>query len=664
MSDTPQITHVELPQLDDVDLLQIMQLSREGDRREGILFRQNKGRFQLPGAGHEALAAVVRSLNEDDLVFPHYRDRALLLARGTPNRDIALAYFAKADAMGGGRQLPSHFDDRQRNFVSCASPTGLQCLPAAGAAWAQQLQGSDAITLCCLGDATMRQGEFYEAVCFALQEKLPIIFLVEDNGYGISTKTDRMNPYLIGALDSSHVVKVDGRNVEQIHQSMSKSTRKARSGGGPTVILAQLDRLYSHTSSDDQRRYRAPEEIEEMWKRDPVAGLREKLVNAKSITGLEWDQMVTATKEQVYNDYKLALAAADPREQDAGSHLYSDQEFPSSRSGLPQANDCTVVAAIKHTLSDLLASDPRVLMFGEDIEDPKGGVFGMTKSLSETYPARVVNSPLAEASIAGIGSGLAVRGLRPIVELQFIDFVGPAFNQIVNQMATLRWRSRGGWSCPIVVIAPYGAYLPCGGPWHSQCNESWFLHTPGLRVIVPSTANDAAALLRCAVNSDDPVLFLVPKHLFHVKFPTMPDIEVCFGKAAVRREGRDVTIVTWGNGTELALNAADLVACEDGLEARVIDLRTLAPWDRAAVAGSVEETGNLIVVQEDNRSCSLGESIITEMTGDGALWSKLRGPPILIARRDEPIGFHENLEMAVLPTCEDVVEAIRASQYD
>ncbi len=664
MSDTPLADYVERAELDDLNLLRIMLLSREGDRREGILFRQNKGRFQLPGAGHEALAAAVRALEDDDIVFPHYRDRALMLARGTPNRDIALAYFAKAAATGGGRQLPSHFDDQKRNFFSCASPTGLQCLPAVGAAWAQRLSGSKAVTLCCLGDATMRQGEFYEAVCFALQERLPVVFLVEDNGYGISTKTDRMNPYRIGALSHEHLVQIDGRDSDQIEDAMASGVARARSGGGPTVILAELDRLYSHTSSDDQRRYRAQAEIDAMWQRDPIEKLRGRLERDARLKPAEWNQMGSDVKERVYRDYESAFAAPDPQPKDTGSYLYASGPLPRARSGIAAGEDVSLVAALKQTLDSLLVEDSRVMLFGEDIEDPKGGVFGLTKDLSSKHPGRVINAPLAEASIAGLGAGLAAGGLRPILELQFIDFVGPAFNQIVNQMATLRWRSKGAWNCPAVVLAPYGAYLPCGGPWHSQCNESWFLHTPGLRVVVPSTANDAAALLRCAVESEDPVLFLIPKHLFHLRFPMDPELEVGLGEATVRREGKDVTLVTWGNGTEIALSAAEQVAREDEVETRVIDLRTLAPWDREAVETSVRETGNLVVVQEDNRICSFGESIITEMIAAPSLWTGLKAPPRLVARRDEPIGFNEILERAVLPNCGDVVQAIRDAYND
>lgn len=663
MSDTPLADYVERAGLDDLRLLRLMLLSREGDRREGILFRQNKGRFQLPGAGHEALAAAVRALEDDDIIFPHYRDRALMLARGTPNRDIALAYFAKADATGGGRQLPSHFDDRERNFFSCASPTGLQCLPAVGTAWAQRLSGSNAITLCCLGDATMRQGEFYEAVCFALQESLPVVFLVEDNGYGISTKTDRMNPYRIGAMSHSHLLEIDGRDSDQIDAAMSSSAARARRGDGPTVILAELDRLYSHTSSDDQRRYRDQAEIDAMWLRDPIAKLRDRLEQEDVLGPADWERISSDVKERVYRDYQSAFAAPEPQPQDAGSYLYTTAPPPKARSGIASDEDCSLVAALKQTLDSLLTEDPRVLLFGEDIEDPKGGVFGLTKELSSKHPGRVINSPLAEASIAGIGSGLAASGMRPILELQFIDFVGPAFNQIVNQMATLRWRSKGAWTCPAVVLAPYGAYLPCGGPWHSQCNESWFLHTPGLRVVIPSTANDAAALLRCAVASEDPVLFLIPKHLFHLRFPMDPDLEIRLGDAAIRREGSDVTLVTWGNGCEIALAAAEQTSDEDGIETRVIDLRTLAPWDRDSVMSSVRETGNLIVLQEDNRICSFGESIVTEVVSTPSLWPRLKTRPRLIARRDEPIGFNEVLESAVLPTREDVVHAIRDSQH-
>ena len=643
----------------DLELLDLMARSREMDRREGIYFRQGKGRFHLPSSGHEVFALVAEFLNEGDFIYPHYRDRALMLARGTSMYELALGYLARADAFDGGRQLAGHYCDAARNVMSCASPTGLQCLPAAGTAWAAKLEGGKYVTLCCLGDATTRQGEFYEAVCFALQERLGIIFLVEDNGYGISTPTAVMNPCAIAALHQDHVVHVDGRDIHALRSCAQAAVVQARRGGGPTVIWASVDRLSSHTSSDDQRRYRSASEIAAMSERDPIARVRDNMIAFGALSEQCWTQRLREIEQEVDREYQTAFNQARPERDLAVRHVFAEAPLPAASSNLPVRSDWTIVSAMNCTLEQLLEQDDRVILFGEDIEDPKGGVFGATKGLSARFPGRVRNSPLAEATIAGVGAGLAVAGWRPIVELQFIDFVGPAFNQIANQIATLRWRTLGKWHCPVVIIAPCGAYLPCGGPWHSQTNEGWFAHIPGLRVAVPSTPVDAAALLRAAVLGDDPALLLFPKHLFREPCVFAGNVTARLGEAALRRHGADVSIVTWGNGVRLALQAAVALELEEGWSVEVIDLRSLVPCDWDAIRGSVRKTGRLVVVQEDNRTCSFGQAIVSELVSDRAMWRHLVAAPQLVSRGDVHIGFSETLETAVLPSVLDICAAAR-----
>lgn len=645
----------------DLELLDLMARSREIDRREGIYFRQGKGRFHLPSSGHEVFAVVAEFLNEDDFIYPHYRDRALMLARGMSTYELALGYLARADAYDGGRQLAGHYCDASRNVMSCASPTGLQCLPAAGTAWAAKLDGESYVTLCCLGDATTRQGEFYEAVCFALQERLGIIFLIEDNGYGISTPTAAMNPYAIAALSSDHVAHVDGRDIQSLRACAEAAVTRARSGAGPTVIWASVDRLSSHTSSDDQRRYRSASEIAAMSERDPIARLRDTLIAFGALDEEAWTQRLREIEQDVDRHYQSAFTQARPDRGTAMRHIFAEDTQPPASSDLPSRSEWTIVSALNCTFEQLLLQDERVILFGEDIEDPKGGVFGATKGLSTRFPDRVRNSPLAEATIAGVGAGLAVAGWKPIVELQFIDFVGPSFNQIANQIATLRWRTVGNWSCPIVIVAPCGAYLPCGGPWHSQTNEGWFAHMPGLRVAVPSTPFDAAAMLRAAVQGDDPVLLLFPKHLFREPFVSAGNTCLRLGEAAVRRPGTDVSIVAWGNCVRLALRAAVALEADEGWSIEVVDLRSLVPCDWNAIRASVRKTGRLVVVQEDNRTCSFGQSIVSEVAGDQETWRHLIAAPQLVSRGDVHIGFSETLETAVLPNVRDVCEAARKS---
>jgi len=643
----------------DVQLLELMARARESDRREGLYFRQGKGRFHLPGSGHEVFAVIAQLLHDGDFIYPHYRDRALMLARGTPNYELALAYLARADSFDGGRQLASHFCDAARNVMSCASPTGLQCLPAAGTAWAAKLARANYVTLCCLGDATTRQGEFYEALCFALQEQLAIIFLIEDNGYGISTPTAKLNPYAIGTLSADHMVHVDGRDIDALRACGEAAVAKARSGGGPTVIWATVDRLLSHTSSDDHRRYRTAADIAAMTERDPIVRLRDRLIAAGVLDEEQWARCLRAIEEEVDHDYQAAFSRPRADGASAKRHIFAEEALPSVSSDLPKQSSWTMVAALNHALEQLLQSDDRVLLFGEDIEDPKGGVFGVTRGLSNRFPERVRNSPLAEATIVGVGAGLAVAGWKPIVELQFIDFVGPAFNQIANQIATLRWRSNNGWSCPMVIMAPCGAYLPCGGPWHSQTNEGWFAHMPGLRLVVPSKPADAAALLRAAVQGHDPVLMLLPKHLFREPFLFFDNSQAGIGEMCIRNDGTDATIVAWGNCVPLALEAATRLHQEDGLLIEVIDLRSLAPCDWDGIFQSIRKTGRLVVVQEDSRTCSFGQSIIAEVSNDVETWRRLRGPPQLVSRDDVHVGFSVHLENAVLPHVEDVCAAVR-----
>ncbi len=653
----------KLPPAREIELLRLMALSREGDRREGICFRQGLGGLQVPGAGHEALAVIAGALRDGDIVLPHYRDRALMLALGISNYELALEFFGKGGAKGGGRQLPNHFSDQERNIFSYASPTGLQCLPAAGMAWAMRFRGSENIAVCFVGDATVRQGEYYEAVAFALQLKLPVVFVVEDNGIGISTPTAPLNPYTVSALANEHRVKVDGRDPAALLEAFENAAGRARSGEGPTVIWAELDRMWSHTSTDDHRNYRPSAEIEAMAARDPLATLSRKLAEAGHVDAERWQAELQEIAATVDGDYRRAHETPEPSADSVMAHIFSTEPLKEYRSGQAVGSTTTMLKAVNDTLSELLAGDDRVVMFGEDIADPKGGVFGITKGLSTLYPGRVVNSPLAEATIAGVGAGLAANGFRPIVELQFIDFVGPAFHQIANQIATLRWRTMGQWSCPLVIMAPCGGYLPSGGPWHSQSNEGWFAHIPGLQVVVPSRAADAAALLRAAAHGNDPVLYLLPKHLLRAPDLIDSDEPVRIGQARIAREGSDVTVVAWGNTVSLALEAADALATS-GVAAEIVDLRSIVPCDWPTVIASLEKTGRLIVVQEDNRTCSFGQAIIAELTADRRSWNLFAGPPQLVTRDDVHIAFNASSERATLPTAQHIADAVwRAMEF-
>ncbi|GGQ76154.1 alpha-ketoacid dehydrogenase subunit alpha/beta [Couchioplanes azureus] len=631
------------------ELLERMMTSRECDRRSGLTLRQGHAWFAISSAGHEAFAALEDVLEPQDYVFPHYRDRALVMARGMTVEDVARDLMAKAGSHSAGRSMTSHFSHPAGNVVSLASPTASQCLPAAGVAWAAARRGDRAVVVCSLGEASTRQGEFFEALAFALQKNLPLVLVVADNGYGISTPTAGTSPRDLGMLPAGHLLDVDGADPEAVLAAGRTAVERARGGGGPTVLWCRVDRLDPHSSSDDHRVYRTADELAAL--RDPVAGYARKLLADGVIDQSWWDAAAARIAGEVERIFARVAQepAADPKE--ITDHLYG----PSRPVPPVEPRGGTIVAAVNDALGAALTREPGTLVFGEDVEDPKGGVFGFTKGLGTE---RVVNAPLAEATIVGIAVGLAAAGLRPVAELQFVDFAGPAWNQIAAQLTTLRWRSASGWACPVVLYAPWGAYLPGGGIWHSQSNESLFTHLPGLRVVVPSSPEDATAAFAAATGGADPTLILLPKHLMRRRQEPAPAAVDAYG-ARTLRTGADVTVVTWGNGVELALEAAGALAAE-GVDAEVIDLRWLVPWDRDTVAASLRRTGRLVVVQEDARTSSFGAGVISDLVGADADFYTLLAPPRLVSRDDVHVPFHPDLERAVLPGVSDVLAAVRS----
>lgn len=656
MNEQAQMTYNRL------DLLKLMYLSREGDRREGVLLRQSKGWFQVAGMGHEPLAAISMMLEDGDYLFPYYRDRAMVLAKGVTNAELASAYFAKIGSSSGGRQMPGHYSDRKRNIWSVPTPTGANALPGCGVAWSMQLDEKPNVVVATVGDAASRQGEFYEAIAFAVERQLPIIFIVEDNNYGISTNTEKFNPFKLEIFNESHLLHVDARHPDRVFDAAGPVIEKARNGGGPTVIVAELDRLCSHTSSDDHRVYRPQNEIDEMMKRDPILVMSKELIESGELTEEEWEKTKKEINAQVDAEYIAAESEKDPTPDDLMLQLMEEPPTPEAPP-IEGGQKWRMVDAINHVFKHGLNTDESFYFFGEDIEAPKGGVFGLTADLSAEHPTRVFNSPLAEATIAGVGIGMACYGKRPVFEIQFIDFVGPAMNQITQNLATLRWRTNGDWTCPMVMYAPYGAYLPGGSLWHSQANESVFAHYPGMRVLVPSTPEDATALMWTAMHTNDPTLFLIPKHMFRQQMDVEADVPaVGFGEARIRQDGDDVTVVTWGNCIEQAFAAAEVLADECSVE--IIDLRSIQPWDKDTILESVEKTGRLVIVQEDGKSCSVGQMIIAELVGDSESFCNFVSAPQLVSKPDVHIGYNPIYEYAALPDTDQVVEAIRLTMEE
>ena len=639
-------------------LLTTMLESRHADLREQNLNRQGKGHFHVSGMGHEALAAVSMQMEPDDYIVPYYRDRGLVLGRGVTTRELALEYFAKRKTGSGGRMMPSHYSDAARHIWSVPTPTGSQLLPACGMAWGIKLDGKNNLVVATVGDAATRQGDFFEAICFAKEKKLPVLFIVEDNAYGISSPTRKINPLALKALEAKDWQQINGGNVNQVYADSAEAIEKIRRGDGPIFFWVMMERLSSHTSSDDQKLYRSPEELQALEKCDPLKRWKEQLIKEGAITAEEFARIDNEIKERIRQEYSEAEKAEDP----------SPNELEANVVGVPPKIDKEILPPGKYRIGDTvnktlrlgLEEDSGRIIFGEDIEDPKGGVFRLTQKLSTDFPKQVFNSPLAESTILGVACGLAAYGKRPVFELQFIDFIYPGFNQVATNISNLRWRSFGNWKCPAVIYAPYGAYLPGGSLWHSQANESVFVHYPGLTVVIPSTPEDAAGLLWTAMHSEDPVIFLIPKHMFWAERESAEPIRaVPFGKARKFCDGDDVTLVAWGNTVEKCVEALAKIDNEASVD--LLDLRSIVPWDKTAIRESVRKTGRLVVVQEDTENCSVGQMIISQLTSETEIWNAMVSPPILVSKGNVMIGYNPIYEYAALPDVERIVAAINKS---
>src|SRR5437773_1794688 len=573
-------------------------------------------------------------------------------------QQLALEYFAKRKTGSGGRMMPSHYSDLERHIWSVPTPTGSQLLPGCGMAWGIQLDGKRNVVVTTVGDAATRQGDFFEAVCFAKEKKLPVLFIVEDNGYGISSPTREINPLALGVIEPNECREQAGEAVQEIYNTAADALEKIRVGGGPHFWWVKMERLYSHTSSDDQKLYRSAAELAEIEKHDRVKCWQERLIAEGALTAEEFAKIDNEIKERVRSEYTEAEKAEDP----------SPNELEANVTGALSKIDQEILPPGKYRIGDTvnktlrlgLEEDPRRVIFGEDIEDPKGGVFRLTQKLSTEFPKQVFNSPLAESTILGVACGLAAYGKRPVFELQFVDFIYPGFNQLVTNISNLRWRSFGNWKCPAVIYAPYGAYLPGGSLWHSQANESVFAHYPGLSVVIPSTPEDAAGLLWSAMHGEDPVLFLIPKHMFWAERESKEPVRaVPFGQARKFRDGSDVTLVAWGNTVEKSFEA--LTKIDNEISVELFDLRSIVPWDKESIAASVHKTRRLVVVQEDTKNCSVGQMIISHISGQPDLWSEMVSPPVLISKANVMIGYNPIYEYAALPDVERIVAAIRRS---
>jgi 2-oxoisovalerate dehydrogenase E1 component len=643
---------------DKLRLLTVILESRHGDLREQSLNRQGKGHFHVSGMGHEALAAISFATEPGDYVCGYYRDRAIVLGRGVTSRELALDYFAKRKGQSHGRQMPSHYSYAERHIWSVPTPTGAQLLPACGIAWGIKLDAKPNFVIATIGDAATRQGDFFEAVCFAKEKQLPVLFIVEDNAYGISSPTRKINPLALDVVQPNDWRQIDGSDVAAVYEAGQEAIAHLRAGKGPVFFWVNMERLSSHTSSDDHKLYRPAEEIEKLAEADPLTNWRDRLIAEGVITEEDYAQLDREVKERIRQEFIDAEKEQDPS---------ADELMLQVTGQLPQLND-EVLPPGKYRIGDVvnqtlragLTNDSRRIIFGEDIEDPKGGVFRLTQKLSTEFPDQVFNSPLAESTILGVACGLASYGKRPVFELQFIDFINPGWNQLATNLSTLRWRSFGTWTCPLVIYAPYGAYLPGGSLWHSQANEAPLAHYPGINIAIPSNPADAAGLLWSALHCEDPTFILIPKHLLWAEHESETPIRaVSLGKARIHQSGGDVTVVAWGNTIEKSIEA--LARVDNKASVELIDLRSIAPWDRETIEGSVRKTGRLVVVQEDTENCSVGQMIIAHIAGQAELWEAMSSPPILVSKGNVMIGYNPIYEYAALPDVERIVRAIERS---
>lgn len=671
----------------------IMQMSRRLDDREVMLKRQNRIFFQISGAGHEAIqtAAGLALKPGHDWFHLYYRDRALALALGVTAEDMLLeSVGAAAGPASGGRQMPSHWSSPALHIFTGSSPTGTQFLQAAGCAEASRYlwPDSDEVTLVSGGDGATSEGEFWEALNAACLNRLPVIFLIEDNGWAISVPVEKQTPggsisRLVSGFPHLKIIECDGTDFLASYRAMTEAAAHARTGQGPALVHAHCIRPYSHSLSDDERLYKTEAERAAEAERDPVIQFPRWLIAENLLEEVSYKRICHEVDLEIAQITERVLKADPPAPSTALHYLYSPDFDPCSEAlaaePVFEGEPRTMVDEINLTLAEEMERNPNIVVFGEDVADcsreenlrevkGKGGVFKATHGLQARFGSRrVFNAPIAEAAIVGRAIGMASRGMKPVVEIQFFDYIWPAMMQIRDELANIRWRSNNAWKAPAVIRAAIGGYLNGGAVYHSQCGEVTFTHIPGLRVVFPSNALDACGLLRTAIRCDDPVLFLEHKRLYREPYNRSPhpgpDFTIPFGKARVVKPGGHLTIITYGMTVQKSLVAASFIEQKrPDLSIEILDLRTLAPYDWEAIARSVRKTSRALVVHEDMLSFGYGAEIAARIAGE--LFEHLDAPVGRVAALDTWVGYHPDLEDAILPQTQDIQrEAERLLAY-
>ena len=649
-----------------LDIYQTMVLARELDNKMLNLLKQGKGFFHMGCSGHEAaqIAAALVIQEGKDWSYPYYRDGAYTLALGVTAREHLLSFLARADdPSSGGRQMPMHYSNKNLRIVSQSSATGTQYLQSVGCALTRKLEQNKEVVYVSSGEGTTSQGDFHEALNWASREKAPVIFHIQDNEYAISTHKSEQTAgsvySLVSGYENLSKIQVDGTNFFESSLAFKQAVERARRGKGPTVIVSNVVRLMPHSSSDDQRKYRSEKDLAKDMARDPIELFKNSCINENIFSEKDAERIAQESSKQIADDISWADEQDHPNKETAIDHIYSGEHIGKETKIVKKADSVVMVDAINHALHEEMDKNEKMVIYGQDIADPKGGVFTATKGLSTVFgKERVFNSPLAESSIIGTAVGMAVTGYKPVVEIQFGDYIWTAMMQIRNEVSVMRYRSNNDWNCPMVIRVPVGGYIH-GALCHSQSIDGYFMHMPGIFIAYPSNAKDAKGLLKMSCRMNDPVLFMEHKGLYRQPYASTeePDDKYLlpFGKANYVKKGDDLTVICWGAMVQKSIDAIQELSLEENT-VEIIDLRTINPIDYETIKHSISKTGKVLVVYEDNLTNGPGSEICSVISDK--YFELLDGPVRRIASKDSPIPYNWFLEENVLIQTEDIANAI------